>query len=74
LLSEHLLERTLERQITTATVHDVIRTGSERPLPGKGPHQGTRVEFAKKVEARLIVVIAEIVGQDCIVATTYEKE
>ena len=70
--TRHLRERSATRQIDVQTVETVIRTGSERPKPGRGVRGGVYVEFSKTIDARSVVVIAEILGQQCFVLTTYE--
>jgi hypothetical protein len=72
--TQHLRERSALREIPFATVEDIIRTGSECPLPGRGRNGGVRVRFSKKVATLSTVAIAEIIGNDCYLITTYDEE
>lgn len=71
--TRHQRERSTQRVIPQAEVDLVIRTGSARPEHGKGVNGGVYVRFSKVVEGRTVVVIAEILGQQCFVLTTYEQ-
>jgi hypothetical protein len=69
----HLLQRQAERDIALALVDEVVRTGSERPLPGRGNRGGVFRRYEKWHAQRKIVVIAELVGHECYLLTTYEE-
>jgi hypothetical protein len=68
------MERQSERDVAIATIENTVRNGSERPLPGKGARGGTFRRFEKRHDSRMIVVIAELVGNDCYLITTYEDQ
>lgn len=73
-LGRHVIERQSERDVPIAQIEDTVKNGSMRVLPGKGKRGGTYRRFEKRHESRMIVVIAELLGNDCYVMTTYEDD
>ena len=69
----HVLERQAERDIALPIIDGTVRMGSERPLPGRGSRGGVFRRYEKWAGPRKIVVIAELVGNECYLITTYEE-
>lgn len=71
---QHVLERQAERNIPLPLLEDTVRTGTELPLSGRGNRGGVFRRYEKRIGSRKIVVIAELVGNQCYLITTYEED
>ena len=69
----HVLERQTQRGVTREDVEEAVRCGTERTLPGRGNRGGVFRSFLKRIGARKIIVIAELIGNECYLITTYEE-
>ncbi len=69
----HSMHRQTERDISTQQIEHAIRNGTAKNQPHKGERGGTIRRFESQDDLRKIVVIAEIVNQDCHVITTYAQ-